>query len=1051
MDRDDSDRPQRRSALVASELARLDIDIAALSEVRFAEQGSLSEQGACYTLYWSGKATDERRLSGVGFMMKTSIANRLHSLPVGHSDRIMSLRLPIQDNKFATLISVYAPTLQADLTVKEAFYQELHDLLQRVDSNDKVLILGDFNARVGQDSDVWKDVLGRHGIGNCNDNGRLLLEFCSEHNLVITNSLFHQRDRFKTTWMHPRSKHWHLLDYVLTRQRDSRDIHQTRVMPSADCYTDHRLIRCKVAFVFKPPPRKKGPQGRRFFVAKLKDPATKATFQEKLGERLNNEDDLLADPEQLWTQLKTVLHETTEEVVGYAARKHQDWFDQSNVEIQELLGKKRSCHRHLLANPNDQSSKTAYRRACKELQARLRAMKDDWWTAFADRTQRYADMGDFRSFYESLKTVFGPTHQIQAPLRTSDGSSLLTDKDAIMNRWSEHFESLFSDKRTVQEPSLMNIPQAEVKPELDEEPTPEEIEKAISQLNPGKSPGIDGIPAEVYQEGGDIVIDKLHSLFWSCWESGTVPQDLRDAVIVSLYKNKGEKSDCSNYRGITLLSIAGKILARLLLNRLIPTIAEENTPESQCGFRANRGTTDMVFVLRQIQEKCREQNMGLYAAFIDLTKAFDTVSRDGLWKILQRLGCPPKFLTIIRQLHEGQMGQVKHNGSLSASFPITNGVKQGCVLAPTLFSIFFSMMLREAKEGLEDGVYIRFRTDGSVFNLRRLLSLTKTHERLVVDLLFADDCALIAHTQEALQLIVNRFSEAAKSFGLTISLKKTEVMFQPPPGNAYCSPQIKIDNTSLNAVEKFTYLGSVISNDGTVNLDLDNRLARASSTFGRLNKKVWKNHSLRRLTKTKVYRAVVIPTLLYGCESWTLYRKQIKRLEQFHQRCLRSILNIKWQDYVTNEEVLERSELPRMESILLRQQLRWAGHVARMEDTRIPKAVFFGELKQGKRGRGAPRKRFKDQLKKQLSLADIDHQTWQEKALNRENWRHAIREASTEFDLQTGLEAREKRRRRKEGPEPISTTAPEFVCTGCGRKCAARIGLFSHQRACRSD
>lgn len=179
----------------------------------------------------------------------------------------------------------------------------------------------------------------------------------------------------------------------------------------------------------------------------------------------------------------------------------------------------------------------------------------------------------------------------------------------------------------------------------------------------------------------------LTDLFRDCWERGVVPQDLRDAVIVSLYKNKGEKSDCSNYRGVTLLSIAGKILARVILDRLIPTVAEENLPESQCGFRANRSTTDMTFVLRQIQEKCREQNVGLYAAFIDLTKAFDTVSRDGLWRILVRLGCPPKLLQILQQLHKGQMGQVKHKGELSDPFPIENGVKQGCVLAPTLFAI----------------------------------------------------------------------------------------------------------------------------------------------------------------------------------------------------------------------------------------------------------------------------------------------------------------------------------------------------------------------------
>ena len=133
----------------------------------------------------------------------------------------------------------------------------------------------------------------------------------------------------------------------------------------------------------------------------------------------------------------------------------------------------------------------------------------------------------------------------------------------------------------MQESSLADIPQVDVKLELDDPPTSEEIKKATMQLKVGKSPGIDGIPAEVYQQGGEAVLDKLQDLFTNCWENGTLPQDLRDAVIVSLYKNKGEKSDCSNYRGTTLLSIAGKILARALLNRLIPTIAQENTPECQ--------------------------------------------------------------------------------------------------------------------------------------------------------------------------------------------------------------------------------------------------------------------------------------------------------------------------------------------------------------------------------------------------------------------------------------------------------------------------------------
>ena len=101
--------------------------------------------------------------------------------------------------------------------------------------------------------------------------------------------------------------------------------------------------------------------------------------------------------------------------------------------------------------------------------------------------------------------------------------------------------------------------------------------------------------------------------------------------------------------------------------------------------------------------------------------------------------------------------------------------------------------------------------------------------------------------------------------------------------------------------------------DATVSKDLDNCFSKASSSFGSLSKRAWQSHSLRLSTKIQVSRAVVIPTLLYGAETWVLYRKQIRLLERFHQRCLRSILGIKWQDHVSNEEVLKRASLPSIE------------------------------------------------------------------------------------------------------------------------------------------
>ena len=196
--------------------------------------------------------------------------------------------------------------------------------------------------------------------------------------------------------------------------------------------------------------------------------------------------------------MKTILQEAVAEIVGLSIRKRQDWFDKADKEIQELLKKKCSRHNHLLAKPDDQAAKAAHKTASSTLQAKLRTIQNDCWTGLAERTQWYVDMGDLCAFYKALKAVYGPSHQIQVPFLSLDGSTLPTDKEAILQCWSEHFEGLISDQRTMQEPSLAKIPQVGLKLELDDPPTCVELREATMQLKVGKSPGIDGISAEVY-------------------------------------------------------------------------------------------------------------------------------------------------------------------------------------------------------------------------------------------------------------------------------------------------------------------------------------------------------------------------------------------------------------------------------------------------------------------------------------------------------------------------------------------------------------------------
>ena len=148
--------------------------------------------------------------------------------------------------------------------------------------------------------------------------------------------------------------------------------------------------------------------------------------------------------------------------------------------------------------------------------------------------------------------------------------------------------------------------------------------------------------------------NKLTELFQCMWRKEAIPQDFKDASIIHLYKRKGNPQVCENHRGISLLSIAGKILAKILLNLLNAHLDKTGLiPKSQCGFRKDRGTIDMIFTARQLQDKCQEQNVDLYMAFVDLTKAFDTGSRDGLWKIMAKFGFPPRYIAMVRQFHDG--------------------------------------------------------------------------------------------------------------------------------------------------------------------------------------------------------------------------------------------------------------------------------------------------------------------------------------------------------------------------------------------------------------
>ncbi|KAI8493291.1 hypothetical protein Bbelb_292950 [Branchiostoma belcheri] len=441
------------------------------------------------------------------------------------------------------------------------------------------------------------------------------------------------------------------------------------------------------------------------------------------------------------------------------------------------------------------------------------------------------------------------------------------------------------------------------------------------------------------------------------------------------------RTDCNNYRGISLLNIFGKVFARVALARLQ--------------------------VLADL-EKCREQQKPLYMAFVDLTKAFDLVTKSGLFRLLEKIGCPPELLNIIRSFHNNMQSTVSFDGSTSELFPILSGVKQGCVLVPTLFA--------------------------------RLRAKTKVTRVLLRELLFANDAALASHTPDGLQRLMDSFSDACKEFALKISIKKTEVMVQDAPN----SPAIHINGSLLAVTDRFTYLGSTVTNNMSLDVEISTRIGKAASVMSKLNKRVWENRNLTMNTKLKVYQTSVLSTLLYGSETWTTYAKQEAKLNAYHMRCLRRILGIKCQDKVSNTEVLDRLKSRTLFVMISERRLRWLGHVRLLGKGRIPKDLLYGQLESGSRPVRRPRLRYRDVCKRDLDSAGISVDSWKELALNRSDWKHSVKAGVRDANI-TRSQLRVLRRQR-----PATFNTITFTCSTCGRVCHSRIGLFSHQRRCQT-
>jgi hypothetical protein len=372
---------------------------------------------------------------------------------------------------------------------------------------------------------------------------------------------------------------------------------------------------------------------------------------------------------------------------------------------------------------------------------------------------------------------------------------------------------------------------------------------------------------------------------------------------------------------------------------------------------------------------------------------------------------PDKLVDLLQDLHDGSSATIKAFGGESRPFEIRGGVRQGCNIAPLLFNTYLDFVTKQAAAQFtgsehKSGVHFSYNYKGQPFKVP--VGDVGTVEAIAL-LMYADDMVLLAEEEGELNHYIQVLEAVTQRWGLTINVRKTKIWHgswkTPGTVSATQAPVVSIRGETVEEVEEFKYLGSTLADSGGIEKEIDRRIGLAVGKFAEL-RHIWMHKLISLDSKMGFYRAFIPPTLLYGCECWPVTKEQTHKLNVVHMRFLRKILGVNIRHKLQNEDIAARCGIQQVPDLLSLARMRWAGHLVRMDEDRLPRKVLFGALAQSERGRGRPKKRLfepyvtdfptlarangvtvSERITRAAVASGRDHEPWWTTATDKVKWR----------------------------------------------------------------